>query len=57
MFHMSYGWNETYDAPLQFIDIIKRLGFIVYDIAPKGAKYLDYVFSDLPVKKYKGKEI
>jgi hypothetical protein len=52
-----FDWNETYDAPSQFIEIIKHLGFIVYDIAPEGVTYKDYIICKKPVKKYKGKEI
>jgi hypothetical protein len=54
---VSFDWNETYDSPMKFIEIIKKLGFIVYDRVGSGPTFVDYIISKKPIKKYKGKEL
>jgi len=57
IYRTAFQWNETYDTTAHWIDIIKQLGYIVYDIAPNGAAYCEYAISKRVVKKYKGKEV
>lgn len=54
---VSFDWDETYDGIGKMVEVLKMLGFIVYDIAPEGVTYIDYIIANAPVKKYQGKEV
>lgn len=56
-YRTSFDWNETAEGIAGLVDIIKKLGYIVYDLGGRGSTYSDYIISNKPIKKYKGKEI
>lgn len=54
---IAFEWNETYDSTKTWIELLMRMGYLVYDIAPEGATFSDYVISDQPIKRYAKKQI